>query len=383
MPDVQLMISEEYVDNEPTGIEAETQPEIEPTGQGPRLPWDPTKIRVTPRNFSLRNIVDFVDDGTLELFPDFQRNKVWGPGQRSRLIESILLQIPLPAFYFVEERDLQLRVVDGLQRLSTIYDFMRGDSFKLTDLEFLADVEGQRFGELGLAAQRRINTSQITVNVVDPTTPNGVKFNIYKRINTGGSPLTLQEIRHCMADNRSRNFLKLLTHLSEFELAINSATLGKRMADRELALRFCAFAHGGYERYRGSKGMDEFLDEMSETLGNPAKITDAQLESLQESFRSALANCATVFGKHAFRKWPLRSTTVNPLNRTLFETWTYALRDVPTSAVRPRREKIALAAQDLMTNDQAYIQSITAATGDPNKLEYRFKAALRAVEAAL
>ena len=98
----------------PTGVEAEEEQEAVPF-----KPYNPELIRVDPKTFSLRQILDMIDDGDLELAPDFQRLKVWTSGQKSRLIESILLRIPLPAFYFSSDEQGGLQVVDGLQRLST------------------------------------------------------------------------------------------------------------------------------------------------------------------------------------------------------------------------------------------------------------------------
>src|SRR5262249_20740990 len=114
-------IREEYFENEGTGVELE---DVEPPGI--ERPWNPADIRVTTRQFSLRNVLDMIEEGDLELAPDFQRNKVWKSRQKSRLVESVLLQIPLPAFYFAEDASGLMRVVDGLQRRSPIHGFGHG-----------------------------------------------------------------------------------------------------------------------------------------------------------------------------------------------------------------------------------------------------------------
>ena len=128
MSEASPQIREEYFENEPTGVEVE---DLE-AAPGIDRPWDPADIRVSTRQFSLRNVLDMVQDGDLELAPDFQRNKVWKDHQKSRLVESVLLQIPLPAFYFAEDASGLRRVVDGVQRLSTICAFVYGgaESFK-------------------------------------------------------------------------------------------------------------------------------------------------------------------------------------------------------------------------------------------------------------
>ena len=214
-------LHEEYDENEATGVELEEEAEA---FEDIKRPWNPESIRVSTKTFSMRNILDLLEEGSLDLAPDFQRLQVWKLRQKAQLIESLLLQIPLPAFYFAEDADGSMRVVDGLQRLSTVRDFVRGGKderggFRLRELEYIADVEGKRFADLPAPWQRRIFNTQIVVHVIDPATPAPVKYDIFRRINTGGTPLNAQEIRHCMSKSRSRDFLKRCVQSSEFASA--------------------------------------------------------------------------------------------------------------------------------------------------------------------
>ncbi len=191
-------------------------------------PWDPNDIRVTTKPFSLRHIADMIADGELDLAPDFQRRMIWKNTQKSRLIESILLRIPLPAFYFNEERDGKLQVVDGVQRLTAIYEFARGPlpsaaaqagesgRLLLEDLQYLGTLEGRSYDQLEPSLRRRFDNTQIFINIIDPQTPDALKFDIFRRINTGGSPLNSQEIRHCISNDASRKFLKRCVESAAF-----------------------------------------------------------------------------------------------------------------------------------------------------------------------
>jgi hypothetical protein len=373
-------VREEYFENRPTGVEAELEDELPAVVR----PWNPDHIRVGTKQFSLRNILDLIDDGDLELAPDFQRNTVWKARQKSRLIESVLLQIPLPAFYFAEDANGMMRVVDGLQRLSTVHSYVRGrqQSFALADLEYLKAAEKKRFGELTPAMQRRINNAQIVVHVIDPTTPSEVKYDIFKRINTGGTPLNAQEIRHCMSKERSRNFLKRCTHTSEFDRATGERFRDHiRMDDREVVLRYCAFWLRGVDGYVTEGSMDSFLETTTTMLDDPRQVSDARLQGLYADFQAAMAKSYEVFGEHAFRKWPRGVTARNPINRPLFESWSHVLGRYDLADVRRRKEMIVSAARDLMTDDRAYIDSITTSTGDPRKVRLRFGAAESAAQA--
>jgi Protein of unknown function DUF262 len=379
MSEASPQVREEYFENEGTGVEVEDLDAV----PGIDRPWNPADIRVSTRQFSLRNVLDIVQDGDLELAPDFQRNKVWKARQKSRLVESVLLQIPLPAFYFAEDASGLMRVVDGLQRLSTIHGFVHGgpDGFKLVDLEYLHPEEGKRFDELPPPWRRRILNSQIVVHVIDPTTPVSVKYDIFKRINTGGTPLNAQEVRHCMSKPRSRNFLRDCTALDKFDLATGGRFRNHiRMDDREVVLRFCAFYLYDVPGYRRVGSMDAFLEQTAAALDNPAEVSDGKLQELGAAFARAMANCYLVFGRHAFRKWTTHSSAQNPINRPLFETWSVVLAEYSQEDIESRREEIVTRAREAMSYDRPYIDSITTSTGDPRKVGLRFAKAAAIAE---
>lgn len=373
-------IREEHEDNEALGVELE---ELEAFHDIER-PWNPEDIRVTTKSFSLRNMLDAIDEKSLDLAPDFQRLQVWKPVQKAQLIESILLQIPLPAFYFAEDADGTLRVVDGLQRLSTIHDFVRGGAdglggFTLDGLEYIADVTGERFADLPPVWQRRIYNTQITANVIDPSTPTPVMYDIFRRINTGGTPLNAQEIRHCMSKARSRAFLKRLTQFPEFEQATGGAlTRQRRMIDREVALRFVAFATVGPEAYE--EPMDEFLWRVTESIDDPEWLSDEELEELAADFVRGLDNARAVFGVHAFRKWPLDDDRLLPFNRALFESWTVVLSKHGREEITEAAAEISDLARVAMTDDADYIAAVSASTGDRRRVRLRFERAAELVE---
>lgn len=388
MTEAGLQPVEEQFEGTPTGVETE-QLNNDDEGQVviERPPWNPEQIRVSTKTFSLRNVLELIKDGDLELAPDFLRNRVWTIKQKSRLIESILLQIPLPIFYFAEDGDGRMRVMDGLQRLAAVADFVGdgpGEIFALTDLEYLDDMKGKYFNELAPPWRRRIYNTQIVAHVIDPTTSTAVMYNIFKRINTGGSPLSQQEMRHSISKQRSRDFLKRCTHLPEFDRATGGTLRDHvRMNDREMTLRFCAFSLLGVDSYLKFLGMDSFLEHATELLDSEKETSEAQLDELADRFRLAMINSYEVFGDHAFRKWPLRSEWISPINRPLFETWAIALSRYETADVTARKKEIVRVAREWMTNDQDYIAAITSSTGDPQKVRYRFDRTALAAKAGL
>ena len=132
--------------------------------------------------------------------------------------------------------------MDGVQRLTTIFRYVTDPAFKLGQVTYLHELEGQAFDDLATLFRRRLNSAQFVAHVIDAQTPYRVKFDIFRRINTGGTPLSAQEIRHCMSKTRSRTFLTEMVNDESFIRTTGGAlTNHPRMADREVALRFVAF----------------------------------------------------------------------------------------------------------------------------------------------
>ena len=363
---------EEIAFDQPTGVELERDSESFTSDS--MKPWDPAAIRVDPKTFSLKQVIDMIEDGDIQLAPDFQRLRVWNAVQKSQLIESILLRIPLPAFYFSSDEHGFLQVVDGMQRLSTINDFFHG-KFKLTGLEYLQESLGNKtYKDLenfeGSLWARRIKTTQIFANVIDPQSPVQVKFDIFKRLNTGGTPLNSQEIRHCISGNRSRNFLKVLTSSEEFRDATGGKLINHiRMVDKELALRFCAFSRMEHiSDYLSAGSLNGFLTNM--TMALDSYLNESELAQLEAHFRNSMANASRLFGQYAFRKWFFNSDKVLPINKALFDAWSVGLSSYEWWQLEPKKEKIVQQAR-LLFEDDIFDKSISSTTDGAYQIKYR------------
>ncbi len=359
-------ITEEYFESRATGVELEV---VDSFGADESEPWDPEQIRIHTKHYSLRQVVDMIDDGDIDLAPDFQRQYVWKAWQRSGLIESLLLGIPLPSFYFNEGETGGLQVVDGVQRLTTIYNYVREPTNKLGDVIYLQDLKGQGFEDLSSLFRRRLNSAQFVAHVIDPQTPYRVKFDIFRRINTGGTPLSAQEIRHCMSKSRSRDFLKDLVNEDSFITATGGALRNHpRLADREIALRFVAFRQFTADDYARFRGFDEFLGMVTDKLD---EATDEHLDCLRDEFIRGMMNCYAVFGEYAFRKRSSDPSRKNPINRALFESWGTVLADYDEAKVLQSKVPLVNRAHTLLTDDSEFVQSISSSTGTVRNVRTR------------
>lgn len=334
-------------------------------------PFDPRKIDIDAKILTLDLIVKRIKSGEIDLFPDFQRHaNLWDQEKQSRLIESILIRIPLPAFYFDGTNDNKWLVVDGLQRLSTIKNFIIDKSSKLNNLEFLTQFQGLHFDELPRDLQRRIDETQITAYIIKPGTPSLVKFNIFKRINTGGLVLQPQEIRHALNQGIPAQFVAELASLKEFKEATSNIK-EDRMLDRDFVTRFLAFYINDFNNYKPD--LDTFMNETMASLNNH---TIEFRNKLKENFKKSMLLAKQIFGEHAFRKrYTINDKRRKPLNKALFETWSTAfakMNDDDRLKLLKNKEKVNKEFINLMNNSDVFVESLTSATGDKKKILIRF-----------
>jgi len=360
-------------------------------------PYNPDTIRVETKNFSLRQIFDMIETNDIDLTPDYQRNFVWDSYRKSRLIESILLRIPLPVFYFSQDEDGRINVVDGLQRLTTIVDFMR-NKLRLRKLEYLRNCEGKFYKKdsptddnpvIDSKYFRWFNMTQITVNIIDPQSPSEVKYDIFRRINTGGKPLNGQEIRNCIASPALRSLLRQMSKLPSFTSATLGSVKDTRMEAQELALRFIAFhklfsKDAKLSHYSGN--MDSTLNQLVDEL---SRLKDVEIEKYIPLYDTALRNASHLFGEYAFRKTLINH--VHPgayrqlINKALFVSWTVLLSDFPTEIANQRLpfQSLARPLATEITNNPELFSMLTYSTNAKANLVYAFEVADRLINSYL
>jgi hypothetical protein len=360
-------------------------------------PYNPESIKVQTKTFNVTLIADMIDRGYIDLNPDFQRNFVWTPILKSRLIESILLRIPLPMFYFSEDEEGLITVVDGLQRLTTIKEFM-DNKFPLRDLEYLSSTchgryysdinkDGTPNGKKAIDAKyfRWFNMTQFTVNVIDPSSPAKVKYDIFKRINTSGKPLNSQEIRNCLAGKNLRTGLNYMTNLDSFKWATNNSIRPVRMEDKEVVLRFICFYHHWndpiiqdrkIDNYNGD--METALDDLTEQL---SKSSLGDFERYYYLFDSAMKNAGYLFGeKYAFRKVLPKHLKENAgkqlINKALFVSLSVILSKYDSEKIRQKMELGSLTRPlaELIERDNQLYQYLSYGTNGKANLQYVFAA---------
>lgn len=368
------IIAEQTGDGEETGLEREEIGDGEDIGAGVETgdnPYDPNDIRVATRNVTIQLLVERLKKDGLDLAPDFDRGEVWTPRQNSRLIESILLRIPLPVFYAAEDSAGRWAVVDGARRLSTLRNFLAPDGFALADLEYLTQLAGSKFADLNRAMQRRLLETELLVHVIEPGTPQAVKFNICKRINTGGRPLNSQELRHALNPGPARDFLRTLANGKEFKQATAGDVPDDRLAACEMALRFLAFRLTDPAQYDGD-ALDAFLHEAMARIGT---LPDDEVGNLNKEFKRSMVLAYRLFDDDAFRKRLTMEDARQPISQALFEAWSVNLADLPADdgeRLIARKSQLRVAFVDRLNADSGFVKAITVSTGSRSSVRKRF-----------
>lgn len=353
-------------------------PEIENEDQGDGAiitPFNPSDIKMDTQTVNLGYLIEMLEFNEINLMPDFQRSEnLWTNEQKSRLIESILLGLPLPSFYFNIEDDGKWAVIDGLQRLGTLKKFIlekdEDKKLKLSSLEFLKEYNGKTYNELTREDKRRISGLKITLNLIQRSTPPAVKYIIFRRVNTAGLQLTPQEMRHALNQGVPANFIKSLSEADEFKRATCNSISPDRMDDRDLINRFLAFYLLDYNTaYEGE--LDNFLNEGMGVLYtcNPEKLLE-----IKTRFCTAMNLAYEIFEKDSFRKRYKLSDNRNPISKAVFDTLSVnlaTLTEVEQSVLIQRKEEFKTGMLALF-NDKEFNTAISSGTGKKQAINTRF-----------
>ena len=333
-------------------------------------PFDPNAIDVDISVVNLGSLLEQLEYNEIDLQPEFQRESdVWTQVKKSRLIESVLLGLPLPSFYFSEDPETnKLLVVDGLQRLCAFSDFCITKKLKLKGMQFLTGLEGWTYDKLDRTQIRRIKSLKVTLNTLRKNTPQRVKLVIFQRVNTAGVPLTSQEMRNALYQKKATDLLKRMVKLDSFRKATGGKIPSKRMTDCDFANRFVAF-------YLYRKEYDGNLDEfMGDALENINRMSQQEIDSIHDTFDRSMKICYKLLGNTAFKRPdPQKPNSFLKTNKAIFE-----VLGVSIAQLSENEQEILVQRKDRFQNEiyslfmnEDFIKSITAGTAKTPQVEYR------------
>lgn len=338
-------------------------------------PFNPKDVDIVSQTMVISNIIEQLRYDDILLEPDFQRHPdLWSSKQQSRLIESLIIRIPLPTFYFDGTDDDKLIVVDGLQRLYAIKRFMALDAddpdrLVLTDLEYLKEYEGKLFEELPPNIQRRIKSQTLTAYIIRPGTPDKVRTSIFTRINTGGLTLTQAEIKNSVYRGQAANLVKELAHSPEFVRATRGKIDSSRMLDCEFVNRFLAFYLLGIDKYEGN--LEDYLGSVMEML---QKVSAGTIKKCRVDFLKAMKYAADIFEDTAFRKINVDGR-YGKINKPLYDSITVNLAKLSVKdceRLLQKKDELIVRYTKLLENKK-FVDIITSGTAAINNVKGRYR----------
>lgn len=345
-------------------------------------PFDPASLKVEVKNTTVGQLVDMLKNKMIDLQPDFQRHgDLWNKNKKSRLIESIVLGLPLPSFYFyIDESREKWVVIDGLQRLNSINDFMVEKSLRLSGLQFLVKTHKNRaFEDFSYFEQLEISMRSVTLNVISGTSSVEAKYIIFQRINSEGTKLSPAEMRNALFHGRSMELVKRLAESREFEMATNGRVSKRRLLHYDYVSRFFAFYIQGYSDYIDNK-MDLFIGNALERMNNYDGETDWQ--KAESVFTASLSLCKKLLGNGAFRQ-PLsdidswnNDIRLNPISISLFEAMMWSVSSLTESERQELLDKKTLYESKYveMFKDESLRKELSNGTNHFKSVNYRFSA---------
>lgn len=328
-------------------------------------PIDTLLIRNETR--TVHDVLRRIQMGSFIMDPDFQRAFIWPTEKQSKLIESVLLRIPLPVFYLAEDEQGKMIVVDGLQRLTTFQRFVN-NKFHLNLPEHY-EIHKKCFNDLSPKLQNRIEDCNLILYVIDAKVPERARLDIFERVN-GGVPLTRQQMRNCLFMGQATRFLRAESKSEIFKNATGNSLNVDTMRDREFVNRFCSFKLLGIEGYKGD--MDDFL---ARGLKKMNKLSDSELEVLSRKLRTSLSNNLILFGRHAFRKHTQDQPNRSIINASLWDVMSTIFAELSENEVEAKKDNFRNAFYSLLKDDE-FNDAITYGPNDMRKVKCRFVKAL-------
>ena len=335
------------------------------------IPKEVRKITTQAYDKSVSDIVRMIEDKDIRLDPDYQRNYVWDNKKASMLIESIILNVPIPVIYVSQEEDDSWSVIDGLQRLSSLKRFFDG-KFKLSGLEILSDLNKSDITTLNPKALRMLKNGLLRVIMITHDSNEEIKYDVFMRLNTGSVHLTEQELRNCLYRGTLNKFLKEVVQNQKWLALMGLKEPHKRMADREMVLRFLAIwknwdnENGVLNGYKGR--MKSFLNAF---MNDHKEIKGQEANEWKRQFEVTVEKVYQVYGEYAFKRQGLDGMREKTINRAIIDVIMLSATQHSMDELMANRDRIAKRFLEMTNNDVEFRNSIKIGTSDTKVITSR------------
>lgn len=333
------------------------------------------KLFIKPYDRMIKDIVEDIGRKMIVLDPDYQRNYVWKNDKASLLVESILLNIPIPVIYASEDCEGKWLIVDGVQRLCSLKRFFN-DEFKLTGLETLSELNGKKFSALEPFIRNKLERGELRIIVLQSDSDNNIQFDIFMRLNRGSVTLNEQEMRNCLYRGKLNTLIKDIANNNSYVKEIFPVTKTNRMSTNELILRYLAISEN-YDKESGTLSnydgrIKNCLNNFMKKYQNP---DEEKLVYFKNKFEQQIEKSYSIFGKYAFRK----EDGGNKINASLYECIMIAFENYDLDLLLSKKQEILFKSKKLVS-DINFEKSIDKATGNTETLKYRLETYIKAIK---
>ena len=339
-------------------------------------PFDPSTLKAEVKNATIGQLVEMLRNDLIDMNPDFQRHaNLWTSAKKSQLIESILLGLPLPSFYFYNDSKKEKWVViDGLQRLCALKSFMVDEDLTLQDLEFLdREKFGKKYTDFSYYDKLAISMHPVTLNVLSGSASAEARYIIFQRVNSKGTQLNPVEIRNALYQGVATKLISRLVEVELFKQMVSSQISVDRMKDREFVSRFLTFFVQGYQGYSGNSKLDVYISQAMDNINNQLSLTEC--DSIVQAFEHSLCTCMDLLGVDAFRKPANGDSRKNQISLAIFEMLSVSIASLDVNQQTVLRSKKARFGNlyHLMYTDEHMQKFLAGGTGKPKAVKYRFE----------
>jgi Protein of unknown function DUF262 len=334
------------------------------------IPIKDRRVYTQPYDLVVESLIEQIKGGTIFLRPlserpSFQRRYVWTNLLSSRLIESILLNVPIPPCYLSQNENYELDVIDGQQRLFSIYRFL-DNQFALSGLEVLKDLNGLRFHKIPPKLQRQLKTHTLRCVAITNESHPEIKFDVFERLNTNTVPLNAQELRNCVYRGSLNSFLKDAVLYPPWLKILGKKKPDKRMRDEELVLRFFSFHIHGLNSYRTPQ-----KHWLNDTAKAGKQYSTKKIEVLRTAWQTAIDTALQWFDPtECFRRQDLQKSRA--INRALFDLTMHSAVEIAPSAARSLRKPFRARYNKLLANEE-FADLISRAVDHTKRTKRRFQ----------
>ncbi len=354
---------------------------------GLEIPKEKRYLNTSSYDYSIDFLVDLMSGKIPKIILEvpFQRNFIWKTDRSSQLIESVIMNVPIPPLYFAEEEDGRWLVLDGLQRLNTLVRFYQNE-YALKSLEIITELDGLKYKDLPPKAKSLLNDGLMRINVIKKDSHDDIKYDIFMRLNKGAVSLNYQELRNCLYRGPLNDAVKLFVNQNKpFQRILKLKKAQERFLDVEFIIRILALQEklelneAGKYVIKGYSG--RMVNFINDYMKRTTTMNSEQANSIINRFNENINKVIAVFGEQKAFKDPL--TDYIKFNKSIGEIISISFNLFNLKELVAKKKEIIKALERLLKSNENFRNSISLRTTDSDVVNFRINLWIKELENVL